>query len=361
VSAPKLVRSFIDENAVLIAKYSQWLEIQNYPVNTRRTYIGITADFCRFLKSQNILEVTHRDIRAYLEYLHGRGLSAGSVGQKVFGLRGFFAFLALGGLIKTNPARLIQTSRPKRRLPKFPSINEVAKIIEAAKTPRDRALLETLYGTGCRLAEVSGMRCDDVDFEGGIIRVTGKGDKDRIVLFGSKAKEALLEYLGPRREGYLFKGDRSRQKLGVTMARPNKHEPGVWWRAFWSEYSDESRTGVRRFKWLGRVSAMSIKEAQEKLCEIVGDVSTQPIQRDLPLDPRTIQRVVRAAVLRAGLKGIHVHSFRHAFATHLLDSGANLRAIQELLGHSSISDTQIYTHVSMGQLTTAHTKFHPRG
>jgi site-specific recombinase XerD len=106
---------------------------------------------------------------------------------------------------------------------------------------------------------------------------------------------------------------------------------------------------------------MSRKEAEEKLRAAVGNAPVAPSERDLPLDPRSIQRIVRLAVLRAGLKGIHVHSFRHAFATHLLDSGANLRAIQELLGHSSISDTQIYTHVSMGQLTTAHTKFHPRG
>jgi integrase/recombinase XerC len=358
---PKPVRSYLEDNAILAAKYSQWLSMQNYSENTRLTYVVLTVDFCRFIGSRSLTKVTHHDIRVYFQFLQGRGLNTASLDLKLHGLRGFFGFLRLGNLINSNPARFIKTRRRHRHLPQFPSVDEVSSIIEATKTRRDRAILETFYATGCRLAEVAGMRCEDVDFADGVIRVTGKGDKERIVLFGSKAKEALLAYLGARREGYLFQNDRAAQTLHVTKAKPNKNESGVWWRGAWSEYPEDSRTGVTRWKWLGRVSAMSRDEAQAKFREAIGAANTKPPERDVPLTSRQIQRIVKRAVLHAGLKGIHVHSLRHAFATHLLDRGTDLRCIQELLGHTSVATTQIYTHVSMEKLAEIHTKFHPRG
>ncbi|HET6143868.1 MAG TPA: tyrosine-type recombinase/integrase [Candidatus Acidoferrales bacterium] len=355
------VRSYIEENERLAEKFSQWLLMRNYPLNTRRAYDGIVADFCRFINSQNILLVTKTDVRLYLEYLASRGLSRSTLNQRLHGLRSFYELLTLVGLVKFSPLRFIRNARPKRRLPTFPSVDEAVRIIEAAKSPRDRAVLEVLYATGCRLSEVAGMRCEDVQLDEGVIRVLGKGDKERNVYFHRKCAEALLAYLGPRREGYLFRADKPRQRLVVTEAKPNKHEPGVWWRGAWNEYPPEDRKGVRRFKWIGRVSEMSKKQAQKKFREIIGDANTKPIERDLPLCFRQIQRLVKLAVLRAGVKGVHVHSFRHAFATHMLDRGTDLRCLQELLGHSNLSATQGYTHVSMVQLTTAHEKFHPRG
>ena len=357
----KPVRSYVDANRVLAAKHAQWLQVQNYAENTRATYAVVISDFCSFIGLRSLTEVTRHDIRAYLQYLQGRGLVGPSLDLKLHALRGFFGFLRLGNLINSNPARFITTRRRHRHLPQFPSIEEVTRIIEATRTPRDRALIETLYATGCRLAEVARMRCEDVDFSECVIRVLGKGNEERIVLFGSKAKEALLTYLGERREGHLFRDNSRRQRLSVTKAKPNKQESGVWWRGAWSEYPEEGRTGIHRWKWLGRVSVMSREEAQAKLMEIIDSANTKPTDRDLPLCPRQIQRIVKLAVLRAGLKGIHTHSLRHAFATHLLDRGTDIRCIQELLGHSSISATQIYTHVSMEQLGTIHTKFHPRG
>jgi len=356
-----LVHSYADENVLLAAKFSQWLEIQNYSLNTRRAYDSLTADFCRFIGSRSAIAVTKEDIRAYLQHLQGKGLASSSLDLKLHGLRGFFGFLRKGNLINTNPAQFVSTRRRHRHLPQFPSIEEVSRIIEAARSPRDRALLEVLYATGCRLAELEAMRCEDVDLAGDVIRVLGKGNKERNVYFGSKAKDALLTYLGDRREGYLFQTDRLKQSLAVTVAKPNKDESAEWWRASWTEYPEDSRTGVPHWKWLGPVSKMSFDEATAYLRTLTLFANTKSPERNVPLCSRQIQRIVKLAVLRAGLNGIHTHSFRHAFATHMLDRGTDLRCIQELLGHASVATTQIYTHVSMEQLATSHKKFHPRG
>lgn len=364
-SDPKPVRSYADDNLILAEKFSQWLAIQEFSPHTRRAYADLIADFCHFIGAASLTEVKHLDIRRYFAFLQNvRGMGERSLDQKLYALRAFFEFLTLRGVVNTNIARFVHTRRRHRNLPQIITVKEVRRIIEAAKSPRDRAILETFYATGCRVAEVSGMRFEDVDFsdaEVGAIRVLGKGNKERIVLFGTKAREALLAYLGDRREGYLFEADRPRQKCFVTMAKPNKDEPGVWWRGAWSEYPDGGGPGIRHWKWLGRVSNMSREAAQAKLLTLLLFTNTSPLKRSLPMCTRQLLRIVKRAALRAGLKGIHPHSFRHAFATHLLNDGADLRCIQELLGHTSVATTQIYTQVAPAQLIDIHKKFHPRG
>jgi len=355
------VRSHADANRLLAAKFSQWLEIQNYSPHTRRTYGILIADFCRFLGARSLTAVAKYDIRTYLQYLQDRGLGTTSLDLKLYGLRGVFEFLCLGGVIQSNPAQLIRTRQRHRHLPQAPTISEVTRVIEAAQSPRDRALLETLYATGCRVAEIAAVRCEDVDFDEGVIRVTGKGEQDRIVVFGEMSKAALVAYLGDRREGFLFHADCPSQQFQVTKAKPNEDEPGVWWRAHWREWPDGRGPAVQHWKWLGRVSEMSWEEAGGRLRELIGPATTKPLARDIPLTTRQIWNIVKRAALRAGLSGIHPHLFRHAFATHLLDRGTDLRCIQELLGHSSVSTTQVYTHVSTTKLAEIHTKFHPRG
>jgi len=357
------IRSHADANRILAEKFSEWLEVQNYSPNTRRAYDALTADFCRFIRSRSLTEVKHLDIREYLTYMHRRGFAPSTLDRNFHGLRTFFDFLNLGGLVTYAAPRFVRTrKRPPRKLPRFLSVQEAKRLIEAAESPRDRAILEVFYGTGCRLAEVAGMHVEDVDFEARSIRVLGKGNKERFVLFGRMAKEAMLAYLGNRREGYVFQDERPPQKLRVTKAKPNKHESGIWWRGSWREYPEGFGLGETHWKWLGRVSQMTRKEAQAKLQEIIGSANTdRPERVDLPLTSRTLGRVVASAARRAGLKGVHPHTLRHSFATHMLNRGADLRCIQELLGHSSISTTQIYTHVSMENLSEIHRKAHPRG
>jgi site-specific recombinase XerD len=358
----KPVRSYVKDNHGLAEKFSQWLEVQNYSAHTRKAYDALTADFCRFIRSRSLAEVKHLDVREYLFYLQRRGLASSSLDRQLHGLRTFFDFLNLGGVVSSVAPRFIRTrKRPPRKLPRFLSIQEAKKLIEAAESPRDRAIVEVFYGTGCRLAEVAGMRFDDVDFKARSIRVLGKGNRERIVLFGRMAKEALLVYLDGRREGFLFQDDLPLQKLSVTKAKPNKHESGIWWRGAWSEYPDGRGPGIRRWKWLGHASEMTRKEARAKLLQAVGSAITNRPKIDCPLAHRSLARVVQSAALRAGLKGVHPHMLRHSFATHLLNRGADLRCIQELLGHSSISTTQLYTHVAMENLLEIHKKAHPRG
>src|ERR1700686_1147272 len=121
---PKPVRSYAKDNRILAAKFSQWLEIQNYATNTRQTYDVLTSDFCRFIGSRSLTEINRLDIREYLTHLHARGLASSSLDLKLHGLRGFFGFLSLGGLVSSNPARFIQTRKRHRNLPRFPTIEE---------------------------------------------------------------------------------------------------------------------------------------------------------------------------------------------------------------------------------------------
>jgi site-specific recombinase XerD len=363
---PPPVRSYVEGNRVLAAKFSQWLEIQNYSPLTRKTYDTLTGDFCRFLQSRSLAAVKPVDIREYLGHLQRRGLASTSLELKLHGLRTFFDFLKLGGVVNFVAPRVTSTRQRHRKLPRFPSIEEVGKLIEAAESPRDRAMLEILYATGCRRAEVLGMRCEDVDFSGRSIRVLGKGNKERVVLFGRFAGEALLSYLGERREGYLFQQHSLFEKSGygtghrISKGTPNKGG-ATWWRASWREYPHGTLPGIQRWKWIGPVSAMTLKEARATLLKFIGEANTERPKAGLPLDARTVGRIVQGAALRAGLKGIHPHSLRHAFATHLLARGGDLRCIQELLGHASVSTTMIYTHVAMENLSAIHKKFHPRG
>jgi len=193
-------QSFTQKNLELTAKFDAWLQAQNYSANTRRAYRSVTSYLCEFVGSRSVLELTHFDLREFLTYLYKRGLASSSLDRQGYGLKTFFGFLNLGGLVDSNVARLIKTRKVRRRLPRVLSIEEIERLIAAAAMPRDKAMLEMFYSTGCRLSEVAGMRFEHVDLESRTIRVIGKGDKERIVLFGRPAKQALLACLDGRQE-----------------------------------------------------------------------------------------------------------------------------------------------------------------
>jgi integrase/recombinase XerC len=242
-------------------------------------------------------------IRSFLAHLHEAGLARASIARKLAALRTFFRFLQREGAIERNPARLVSTPKLDRKLPERIEEAEVSTLLEApdATTPlgrRDRAMLELLYGAGLRVGELVALDLSAVDLHSRLLHVTGKGNKERIVPFGEPAEEALSRYLRDRREL-------------VSLG----------------EGTDALFLNHRG----GRLTARSVR--------------------------RVMDHYLRAAALSSGLSP---HSLRHAFATHLLEHGCDLRAIQELLGHESLSTTQKYTQLSTKKLLEVYEKSHPK-
>jgi integrase/recombinase XerD len=255
--------------------------------------------------------VTTQDVAAFLAGLRDPGsgrrpLAASSAGRAVVAVRGLHAFAAAEGLAPSDPARPVRPPAPRRRLPRAIPVTEVERLLEAAgrgtgpRPLRDRALLELLYATGARISEVTALDIDDLD-PTGTVRLSGKGDKQRIVPVGSYARQALEHYLV-----------RARPALAAA-ARQAAASPAVFLNA---------RGGrlTRQGAWA----------------------------------------VLRAAAQRAGIAGVSPHTLRHCFATHLLDGGADVRVVQELLGHASVTTTQVYTLVTVDRLREVYASAHPR-
>jgi integrase/recombinase XerC len=254
----------------------------------------------------DLARLTRDDVRAYLGHLNEAGFGRRSIARKLASLRTFLGYLCRGGRLQRNPALQVVPPKQDRTLPVHLDVEEVRRALTAppADTPlglRDRAILELLYGAGIRLRELAGLRPGSLDLDSGLVRVLGKGSKERIVPVGGKAVDALRAYLA-RRSELMPEG------AGYT-------DPGLLFL---------TRTG--------RV-----------------------------LTPSGIQnRVVHYLGLATGGKKLGPHALRHSFATHLLDAGADLNAVRELLGHASLSTTQIYTHVSVERLKQAYRQAHPR-
>jgi integrase/recombinase XerC len=300
-----------------IDRFADYLRYQrNASAHTLRNYISDLEQFRDFLCPKNpkgeppeidIRQIDHITIREYMARLYQDNRKKASIARKLATLRTFFKFLCREQVLELNPARLVSSPRLEKRLPKVLSVDEVIQFIETPDTDtplgkRDRAILELLYATGCRVSEVAGMNLDDIDFRNETIRVRGKGRKERFVPFGSKARDALAGYLETR---------------GALLAEAPEHKRDS--RALLLNYQG-TRITTRS---IGRMIDKYLKQ-----CALTQDISP--------------------------------HSLRHSVATHLLSAGADLRAIQELLGHARLSTTQIYTHVSIEQLMKVYDKAHPR-
>ncbi len=301
----------------LIQRFLEHLRVErNCSGHTVRSYASDLEQFRAFLWSAGF----HRDeekgdvrpeeidllaIRSYLSHLY-RGHKKSSLARKLAALRSFFRYLVDEGVLKKSPAEVVATPKQEKNLPAFLPVDEAFVLVGAPNpsTPwgaRDRAMLETLYSCGIRVSELVGLSDGDVDFHLGIARVTGKGSKERVVPIGSKAVEALQAYL-PQRDEVLAQ----RKRTGTPV--PLFINP-----------------------------------------------------RGTRLSTRSVARVLQKHVAQSGLlRKISPHALRHTFATHLLDAGADLRAIQEMLGHVSLSTTQRYTHVSVDKLMEVYDKAHPR-
>ena len=242
-------------------------------------------------------------MRSFLAHLTGKGLSKKTQARMLSAVRSLFRYACREGLLAANPAQAVRTPKVPKTLPRHLRPGEVETLVEApagdeALTLRDRALLELLYASGLRVSELVGLDWTDVDLSSRVVRVLGKGRKERMVPFGRKAEEALRA-----------------------------------WRAVWA--------GLR-------------KEEDDAEPVFLNASGTR-------LTDRSVRRVIDKWVAGAGVaQGVHPHTLRHTFATHLLENGADLRAIQELLGHSSLSTTQKYTHLEVERLLAVYRDAHPR-
>ncbi len=306
-----------------LEEYSaQFLEHLRYERNvSEHTLRNYASDLLQFLdhiapadpatglrQQPEIEQIDHITIREWLAVLHSAQKKKTSVARKLAALRTFFQFLVREGVLKLNPAKLVATPRLEKKLPSHLSIEDAIRFIETPDIStdlgkRDRAILEILYGAGLRVSELVGLDLGAIDFTGKLLRVTGKRRKQRIVPFGDPALHALSEYLLYARPNFI-----AQAPIGERAA------PAVFLNYQGTRITTRS---------VGRMVDKYIKQ-----CSDVHDISP--------------------------------HSLRHSFATHLLDSGADLRDIQELLGHARLTTTQVYTHVSLEKLIEVYDQAHPK-
>ena len=311
-----------------LAAFLEYLRLnRNASAHTAAAYESDIAQFLDFTAQQlaiSTLEPEHLQlgtIRAFMAELYRQGHARTSVARKLSALRAFGRYLRREGLIDTDPASLAASPKRERKIPAHLSIDEMTRLLEMPDVSdplgcRDRAILELFYASGLRLSELVGLDLDDVNLRARMVRVMGKGAKERLVPFNSATEASLRAWLKVR---------------AVLRANPN------------SERSLEGRA----------------PKAQSRKTQ-----SREPVFlnfRGARLTGRSVQRLVARYVASCSTRfGISPHALRHSFATHLLERGADLRAIQELLGHVQLSTTQRYTHVNAAQLLDVYRKAHPR-
>lgn len=275
---------------------------------TVRSYKGDLAIYTKFLADErnrtDITEVTRDDIAAYVSFMHEKGWAASTLERRISVVKGLHRFLVRENLSKTDPSQTIPLPKKPKALPDVLTIDQVSRMLDglpdgSAVEKRDAAILEVLYGCGLRVSELCGLDLDRIYFDEGVLRVFGKGSKERIVPFSGMAAMRMRTYL-----------TEARPKLTCSKALPT---PAVFLN-----------------------------------------------QRGGRLTRQSVSTIVARAGIAIGVKNLHPHTLRHSFATHLLEGGADLRAIQEMLGHSDISTTQIYTHVQTAQLRAEYLSAHPR-
>ena len=281
------------------------LRERNASAHTVKAYASDLENFSSYVGSREWTNIDHVTIRGFLSRLYERGLSKPSVARSLAAVRSLYRWLAQEGVVEQNPAKLVATPRLPKRLPRVPTIEEMNTVLdgampEAAAFPeRDRLMLELLYGCGIRNSELVGINLDDIRASAEAILIRGKGKKERFVPFGGSAASALRAYL-PERQRLLSATKKATYALLIN------------------------RRGGR-------------------------------------LTVRSVGRIVKGIAVAKGLSpDVHPHTLRHAFGTHMLEEGADLRAIQEMLGHERLSTTQRYTQLSMKHVLAVYDQTHPR-
>jgi integrase/recombinase XerC len=288
-----------------VTDFLRHLHERNSSPHTIKAYTGDLANFASYAGSRRWEDIDHIAIRGFLSRLYEKGLSKTSVARSLAAVRSLYRWLAREGVVEQNPAKLVATPKLPKKLPRVPTIEEMNSVLDgqmpetAAFAERDRLMLELLYGCGIRNSELTGINLDDIRLSAEAILIRGKGKKERYVPFGESAKKALTAYLSARQTA-LAESRRSSNALLIN------------------------RRGGR-------------------------------------LTTRSVGRIIKKIAVAKGLSpDVHPHTLRHAFGTHMLEEGADLRAIQELLGHERLRTTERYTQLSMKHVLAVYDKTHPR-
>jgi len=288
-----------------VEKFLRSLRERNASSHTIKAYTGDLANFAGYLGSRPWGEVDHITIRGFLSHLYEKGLGKTSVARSLAAVRSLYRWLAQEGVVEQNPAALVSTPKLAKKLPRVPTMEEMNLVLDSAMPEiasfpeRDHLMLELLYGCGIRNSELVGINLDDVRLSSEAILIRGKGKKERYVPFGDAVKSALAAYLPARQ---------------LIFAESRKNVPAL----------------------------------------LVN-------QRGGRLTTRSVGRIIKKIAVAKGLSpDVHPHTLRHAFGTHMLEEGADLRAIQEMLGHERLSTTQRYTQLSMKHLLSVYDQTHPR-
>jgi integrase/recombinase XerC len=288
-----------------VADFLRHLRERNASLHTIKAYKQDLTLFASYAGSRGWKQIDHIAVRGFLSQLYGKGLSKTSVARALAAVRSLYRWLAREGVVEQNPAKLVATPKLPKRLPRVPTIEEMNFVIDgkmpeiAAFPERDRLMLELLYGCGIRNSELTGINLDDIRVSAEAILIRGKGKKERYVPFGDSVKSALAAYLPERQK---------------VLQESRKHSTALL----------INRRGGR-------------------------------------LTTRSVGRIVKKIAVAKGLSSdVHPHTLRHAFGTHMLEEGADLRAIQELLGHERLATTQRYTQLSMKHVLQVYDQTHPR-
>lgn len=288
-----------------VSDFLRHLRERNASAHTIKAYSGDLANFSAYVGSRGWKQIDHITIRGFLSNLYEKGLSKTSVARSLAAMRSLYRWLAREGVVEQNPAKLVATPKLPKKLPRVPTIEEMNSVLDgqmpetAAFPERDRLMLELLYGCGIRNSELTGINLDDIRLSAEAILIRGKGKKERYVPFGDSAANALATYL-PQRQTMLAGKKRNTPALLIN-------------------------------------------------------------QRGGRLTTRSVGRIIKKIAVAKGLSpDVHPHTLRHAFGTHMLEEGADLRAIQELLGHERLATTQRYTQLSMKHVLQVYDQTHPR-
>jgi site-specific recombinase XerD len=347
-------RSFKALNLEMAGRFRAWLAAQKYCLSTQERYHRIASKLCYFIGGKALSVVTPMDIGDFLTKTLPDRWEDSYISDHLGPLRSFFDFLYLGGIVDSVAPRFLKARARAKPLPRALTQAQVRKLIRTASHPRDRALIELLYATGCRIGEIRLARVEDIDFKKRTFRVRGKR-KERIVYFGIQAAKSLRLYLDGRRAGFVFQ-DKIELQRGY-IAYYNKA-----WIGNWKDYRTGKKGGEKHSKWLGNPSRVSHAEASQRFKLYLKDQGVDLVRYkpDRPLNRSALTFVVREIGRRAKIGRVSPHVLRHSFATHLLERGADIRAIQELLGHAYLTSTQVYTRISNNAVRSTFKKFHPR-